>query len=133
MTDHTERDDPLHAEFALLKKSDAMRAPAFGTMLQQAKLAAAAVPAEPARTMVVHRSRRRFVVWGGPILLAAGLSALWVMPRRAADREFDRLVTEWSETTRSARHSPTDALLALPGSEFLGRMPAVGNAPGGRS
>lgn len=77
--------------------------------------------------------RRPVLRWAVPLALAAGIAAIVVVPRlpdRAADREFDRLVTEWSRTTEATRHAPTDALLSLPGVGLLGNMPPIGSGVG---
>lgn len=84
------------------------------------------------RAASVHR-RRPVLRWGVPLALAAAIAAIVVVPRlpdRAADREFDRLVTEWSRTTEATRHAPTDALLSLPGVGLLGNMPPIGSGVG---
>ncbi|MBC7898171.1 MAG: hypothetical protein H7066_22315 [Cytophagaceae bacterium] len=74
-------------------------------------------------------SRRRVLAWGAPLLVAAGLGAILVIPDRLKDQEFDRTVAEWSRTEGTFR-SPTDGLLAVPGSEFLGRGPSVAGSAG---
>jgi hypothetical protein len=58
------------------------------------------------------------------VIVAAGLGAILVIPDRLKDQEFDRTVEEWSRT-EAAMRSPTDGLLTVPGSEFLGRGPSI--------
>jgi hypothetical protein len=79
-----------------------------------------------------HRraARLRHVLWAGPLAIAAGLGAIYLLPVRtaesAADREFDRLVTEWTRTAAATSHVPTDGLLSVPGAELLDHATARG-------
>lgn len=128
MNEH-ERDTQLKAQFDAVRRADVHAAPAFGSMLARARQQAAHQHAD-ARIAPIGASRRwrpsRFMLWGGPMLAAAGLGALWVIPERMKDREFDRVVNEWAQTQASLT-SPTDGLLAVPGSEFL-TLPALGGS-----
>lgn len=77
--------------------------------------------------------RRPLMRWAVPLALAAGIGAIVFLPRlpdRAADREFDRLVSEWSRTSEATRHAPTDGLLDLPGFGLVEDMPAIGSGVG---
>ena len=120
MTDD-EFDDALRTRFEGLRRADAREAPPFAEMVARAR-AAAMPPAAPAPVL---RRRRSWAFIAAPLAAAAGL-ALWLAPGRAADREFERAVSEWSRTER-ALASPTDGLLAVPGSEYLRRLPIVGS------
>ena len=140
MKDDAELDERFLQRFAALKAEDRGALPPFGPMLARAR-----VQVDDTRPLTVvverapaalaapawHRPQRRLLIWAGPLLAAAGLGAIWILPQRAADREFDRVVSEWSRTSAATHRSPTDGLLALPGSEFLGGLPPVGTGPGG--
>lgn len=141
MTPDDELDELLRHRFAGVRDADARRAPAFGEMVARAR---AAIPAEPVVPMDVpnsvtrspivpaaprRRSPWRWVAAAAPLAVAAGLAGIWLAPSRAADREFERLVSEWSRTER-ALNAPTDGLLAVPGSEYLRRLPALGSGAG---
>lgn len=92
---------------------------------------------------VEHVSRsiapRHALRWAIPLAVAAGLAAIAYLPRqrdRVADREFDRLVSEWSRTSDATRNAPTDGLLATPAIGLMQNLPAIGSgvgAPRGRS
>lgn len=132
MTDERELDTQLRTRFEEMRRSDASSAPPFAPML--ARAVAAAAPAPKAVTPITplrHWSRGRLVMWGAPILVAASFGAIWVVPKSGTDREFERVVSEWSRT-EAALSSPTDALLAVPGSEFLGRVPSLGGSAMGK-
>jgi hypothetical protein len=129
MTNDHDFDTQLKEQFDKVRRADVHAAPAFGAMLARAR--AQAVQTQPAAGATPIRSARRWrpsrlVAWGGPVLVAAGLGALWVIPERLKDREFDRVVTEWAETEATLR-SPTDGLLTVPGSEFL-TLPSLGGS-----
>lgn len=132
MTDERELDIQLRTRFEAMRRSDAISAPPFAPMLARAISAVAPAPPAVARiTPVRHWSRGGLVRWGAPILLAAALAAIWIVPDSRKDREFERVVSEWSRTEAALR-SPTDALLAVPGSEFLGRLPSLGGSATGK-
>lgn len=134
MPDH-ELDDALRRRMAGLREADARHTPPFGEMMARARATIAnGTPAEVviAGPVVPTRAwlRRRTWIVGGPLLLAAGLAGIWLRPSLAADREFEKMVSEWSRTAARSLHSPTDGLLAVPGAEFLRRMPALGEGTG---
>jgi hypothetical protein len=135
MTPDDPRDALLQSRFAALRDDDARRAPAFADMLARARVAAADRPtaplvAPPPRAEPAAWRRPRTWAFVTPFAVAAGLAGLWLQPGRVADREFERVVSEWSRTAERSRHSPTDALLAVPGGEYLRRLPALGGGAG---
>lgn len=126
MTHDDELEQQLRPAFDGLRRADAQATPSFEAMLARARVQAVAPVASPA-----HQSPRRMWRWAAyaaPLAAAAGL-AVWLAPDRAGDREFERAVSEWSRTERSL---PTDGLLAVPGSEYLRRLPALGSGAGER-
>ena len=144
MTPDDDLDELLRHRFAGVRDADARRAPAFGEMVARAR---AAIPAEPVVPIEVRspatrspiapiapaapqrRSPWRWVAAAAPLAVAAPLARGWLAPRPAAPREFDRQGSEWSRTER-ALNAPTDGLLAVPGSEYLRRLPALGSGAG---
>jgi ferric-dicitrate binding protein FerR (iron transport regulator) len=130
MIDETREDEQLRAQFERLRSVDARSTPAFGPMLEAARAAAvtagssAAPAAGTTRRQAPRWYRSPVVVWGGPVLAAAGLGALWVLPDRLAERAFDEAVASYTETT--TMRSPTAGLLQVPGTEFLLGLPSVG-------
>jgi hypothetical protein len=127
MIDENELEARLRSHFGGQRAQDAVGAPAFGSMVARARAGVAATP-----TVLVPRwTRRRVIAWSAPLLVAAGLGAVLIIPDRLKDQEFDRTVAEWSRTEATFR-SPTDGLLAVPGSEFLGRGPSVTGPVAGR-
>ena len=141
MKGNAELDELLQQRFESQKRHDARHAPAFDAMLLRARQDAAALVPDAAHIRALsapsHRraARRRHVLWAGPLAIAAGLGAIYLLPVRtaesAADREFDRLVTEWTRTAAATSHVPTDGLLSVPGVELLGTMPLLGGGVGG--
>ncbi len=95
--------------------------------------------APPASHDLRSIARGRVLRWAIPLAAAAGLAAIAYLPRqhdRAADQEFDRLVSEWSRTSDATRNAPTDGLLATPAIGLMQNLPAIGSgvgAPRGRS
>lgn len=77
----------------------------------------------------LHRVVRSRWIWAGAsVAAAAAVAALMLFhPDARADREFERTVRDFAESTRWT--SPTDVLLELPGSEIMKSIPRVG-APG---
>lgn len=132
MTDHDEGDDLLLREgFRRLREEDARVAPSFATLMAGARNDVAAGEQEGAAGPVspdpVRPTRRNpWVRWLPPVAAAAVLGAVLLSGSGKADREFDRVVNEWSQTARVALHSPTDRLLAVPGSQYLRSMPRLG-------
>ncbi|MFN0099518.1 MAG: hypothetical protein ACKVS7_12645 [Gemmatimonadaceae bacterium] len=144
MTQDDELEQQLRPAFDALRHADAQATPAFDGVLARARAQAAAQPAaqavaqaaaqaapqaevavgEPARRAT--RGPWRLVAYAAPLAAAAGL-ALWLAPDRAADREFERAVTDWSRTERAL---PSDGLLAVPGSEYLRQLPVLGIGAG---
>lgn len=128
MTAHDDIDDRLRERFARLREADASEAPPFAEMIARARARASQegpVADSTESVGVVPRTRgvrRRWPLAAIPIAIAAGVAFLFVNPDRAADREFERVVSEWSRTER-ALSTPTDGLLAVPGSEYLRRLP----------
>ncbi len=131
-----EIDSLLQQRFARLRDEDARRAPDFSEMVGRARRDSAeagesTAPATPRGARTARPgARRRVLRWVVPMAVAAGLAAIAILPDRGADREFDRLVTEWSRTSEATRQAPTDGLLSLPGVGLLGGMPAVGSGVG---
>jgi len=143
MTPDDPLDELLQSRFAALRDDDARRAPAFADLVARARAAAAERPTAPGATpgaapsaapplVAAPAAWRRPRTWAfaAPFAIAAGLAGLWLQPSRVADREFEKVVSEWSRTTERSRHSPTDALLTVPGGEYLRRLPAVGGGAG---
>lgn len=138
MTDELQTDRVLRQLFEAQRERDAASAPAFAAMRDAARRMAEAadnvsthhipVDARPGRI----RPLRRALLWGAPLLVAAGLAIAILRPETAAnqsaDREFEALVSEWSRTAALTQRSPTDRLLSLPGSEFLRGTPSVGSS-----
>lgn len=131
MTNPDEGDDLLLREgFRKLREEEGQAAPAFAALMARARSeansgeepSAGVVP--PNRTLTAHPNR--WVRWLPPLVAAAMVGAVLLSGSRNADREFDRLVNEWSQTARLALHSPTDRLLAVPGSQYLRSVPRVG-------
>lgn len=130
MSDDPQLDERLRQHFGARRAEDARRAPAFAAMLTTAQEATPDVSAMATPSTVVRATPRRWRprVWAValPVLAAAGL-LLMLRPRESrADREFEALVTEWSRTTAETRSAPTDALLSLPGDQYLRGMPTLG-------
>lgn len=111
-------DSDLRRHFATLRAEDARKTPAFGEMLANAQRRTQDRVAVPP---LARWSQKRTWAVAGPLIAAASFAAVWFLPRRAADREFERVVAEWSRTTQHS--SPTDQLLSFPGAEMLGQFP----------
>lgn len=133
MTSEPDFDQALRQGFEGIRKADAERAPDFSVMIARARAEAAAMPVTtpaPAASAAVadvrwFRSTKRLVLFGAPLAAAAAL-ALWFRPVSKADREFEQAVAEWSRTAARTASTPTDGLLAVPGSEFLRGTPMDG-------
>lgn len=130
MTPNDEIDELLRARFAGLREADARQVPAFGAMIARARTQIEAEPAVPPRPAAPAPATRwrpwRWALAATPLAAAAAVAAIWLAPSRVAEREFERVVAEWSRTER-ALTAPTDGLLAVPGSEYLRRLPAIGS------
>jgi hypothetical protein len=124
-------DERLRAHFASLREADACLAPDRAAMIARARAAAmrpqhndatrgAMSLAHPASRDT--RAQWRLVAWSAPLLVAAALVAVIVRSPSRADREFEAVVREWSTTSQQLA-TPTDQLLALPGSEYLHSLP----------
>jgi hypothetical protein len=127
MSDDPQLDEQLTHYFGAQRAADARSAPPFAAMYEaaQAEVREGTAMATPVRA-TRRRWRTRVFVFALPLLAAAGF-VLMLRPRESrADREFDALVTEWSRTTADTRSSPTDALLSLPGDQYLRGMPTLG-------
>jgi len=136
MSHDDELDRQLRPAFDALRRADAKAAPSFDAMFAAARAQAdaqadvqpdahAGVQPDAHADVQPRLSPRRYWKWAAvaaPLAAAAAL-AIWLVPQRAGDREFERAVAEWSRTDRSL---PTDGLLAVPGSEYLRRLPALG-------
>lgn len=120
MMDDRELEQEVRAGFHAMRRVDRAQTPDFSSMMARARAAAD----RPAPRVVARSWSKRLLLIGGPALVAAGLAGLFIVPQRLKDREFDRVVMEWSRTDATL-HSPTDRLLAVPGSEFLGSSPSV--------
>jgi hypothetical protein len=146
MTDRHDREDELLREgFRRVRVEEEATAPSFAALMARARsgvtpgevavgeISAAATPASAAPGDIpsppvpsIPVTRIRWRRWLPPLVAAAALAAVLIPESGRADREFDRLVNEWSETARVALHSPTDRLLAVPGSQYLRSVPSVG-------
>lgn len=120
MMDDRELEQEIRAGFHAMRSTDRAQTPDFASTVARARLAVD----RPIARAVARSWHKRLLLIGGPALVAAGLAGLFIVPGRLKDREFDRVVLEWSRTDATL-HSPTDALLAVPGSEFLGSTPSV--------
>lgn len=134
MIDPDDGEEGLREGFRRLREEEARAAPSFAAMMARARsgtLTGEEIPgAPPAPTSTedtLSVRRNRWIRWLPPLAAAAALSTLLLSGSREADREFDRLVTEWSQTSRVALHSPTDRLLTVPGSQYLRSLPTLGS------
>lgn len=124
MTRDDEVDVQLREQFQSLQRDDAAQAPSFADTIGRAR-AAAAQGGTRGAARGVSKKRWRWAMVLVPAAAAAGFVALWLGPARAADREFERAVSEWSRAGGQLA-SPTDGLLAVPGLEYLRRIPPLG-------
>lgn len=143
-----EGDERLREAFRTLREEEVGGAPSFSALMARARsealaeeapararpdardpLGASTPAAPPARVEGWAPRRHPWIRWLPPLAAAAAVAAILLSGGRSADREFDRLVGEWSRTSRVALHSPTDRLLAVPGAQFLRSVPLVGAAP----
>lgn len=146
MTDRHDREDELLREgFRRVRDEEEAAAPSFAALMARARSGIAAgevatgavppaadpssatpgeIPSAPVPSVPVTRIRWRR--WLPPLVAAAAMAAVLVHGSGGADREFDRVVNEWSQTARVALHSPTDRLLTVPGSQYLRSVPRVG-------
>lgn len=130
--EHDDLDEALHRHFSALREADRRDAPSFEEMIARARADVAAGQGVAGSDMVAGTRRRhpwRRMALAAPVAAAAAVAAIWLAPGRAADREFERAVSEWSRTERTL-DAPTDALLRVPGSEYLRRLPALGAGAG---
>lgn len=125
MTSEPDFDQTLRRDFQGLREGDALRAPDFGLMIARARVEAAAVPPAPPQRTPWLQSGKRVLLFGAPLAAAAALG-IWFRPTSAADREFEQAVAAWSQTAARTATSPTDGLLAVPGTEFLRGTPIDG-------
>ncbi len=146
MTDRHDREDELLREgFRRVREEEEATAPSFAALMARARSGITAgetaaglhppvgAPGTASAGEIPHLQGPavpgtgiRWRRWLPPLLAAAALSAVLIQGSGRADREFDRVVNEWSETARVALHSPTDRLLAVPGSQYLRSVPSVG-------
>jgi ferric-dicitrate binding protein FerR (iron transport regulator) len=129
MTNEPDFDQTLRRDFQRLREDDGLRTPDFGAMLARARADVAAAPpmSAPVAPSVTPwlRSGRRVLLVGAPLAAAAALG-IWFRPTNAADREFEQAVAAYSQTAARTSTSPTDGLLAVPGTEFLRGTPIDG-------
>lgn len=111
-----------------LRRADARATPSFDVMMARARAEADATRVTPTSSPASPRRYWRWAAFAAPLAAAAAV-ALWLAPSDAGDLEFERAVSEWSRTERPL---PTDGLLAVPGSEYLRRLPALGSSAGER-
>lgn len=121
----------LKALFQELREKDEGRAPSFEQLMAGVREDAAGAGARPGPVAARHRRKRAFprLAWGGSLLAAAAAgAALLLLPGRGtSDAEFVTAVRSYStDPAGGAWRSPTDALLALPGSEVLSTLPSIG-------
>lgn len=140
MTARDELHEQLRRHYSAARDADAREAPPFAAMLSRARAAASeALPESAPEPMAGarpaperwSRGRRRWA-WAlaaTPLAVAAGLAAILLSPSRSAERDFERTVAEWSRVERTLT-LPTDGLLAVPGSEYLRRLPVLGTGAG---
>ena len=149
MKDRDDREDELLREgFRRVREEEEAAAPSFAALMARARSGITpgenpgGIPAEPSPARApgtatpeelpdlpgdtIPLGRVRWGRWLPPLLAAAALAAVLIQGSGRADREFDRVVNQWSETARVALHSPTDRLLAVPGSQYLRSVPSVG-------
>jgi hypothetical protein len=131
-------DPEIRELFQELRSRDERRTPGFREMLAEAR--EEAVQGTVGGDVEWHWGRRvrRRVMWGGSLLAAAAAAIVLLLPGRGrTEAEFERAVRSYSASSAGgAWRSPTDALLALPGSEVLTTLPRVGGrrwpaGPGG--
>jgi hypothetical protein len=119
-------DPELERAFQAMRAEDRLHTPDVARMLARARAdAARATPMPPP-----HPFRRRsWIRWGIPgvsVALAAALAAILLTGGEEPPvDDFDRVVLAYVESSASW-HSPTDALLRVPGDEMLRTVPRVG-------
>ena len=119
------QDPDLRALFRALREEEEVKAPSFPRVLSEAKNALdRPEPQTVAGSSSVWFSRRR-LAWGGSLLAAAAVAAVWLLPSRGtSDAEFVLAISAFSSNPAAgAWRSPTDALLEVPGSEVLNTRP----------
>jgi len=125
-------DAELRERFQQLRSEERAAAPDFAELVERARAGSdpgagiAGRDSRTARPGGLHRVLRSPWIWaGGSVVAAAAVAALMLLhPGARADREFERTVREFAESTRWT--SPTDMLLELPGSEIMKSIPRVG-------
>lgn len=153
MTDRDQRsDEELGEAFRRLQARDGERRPSFAAMMARARDLAGEEAADqrghdalspevgplPAAAPVPERTpsvgptplrprRGGQMRWIPSFVAAAVVAALLISGRGRDDRAFDRLVDDWSRTAQVALQSPTDRLLAVPGSQYLRSVPQLGS------
>jgi len=145
-------DGELQELFRGLRAQEGETVPSFASMVARAREAAAEEPADPQEGGEELRGGsplpgappvREWAPAGGttprpprgggrmrwipPLVAAAVVATLLISQRGRDDREFDRLVNDWSRTAQVALQSPTDRLLAVPGSQYLRSVPQLGS------
>ncbi len=122
------QDPDLRALFQALKDEDEGKAPSFPRLLSEAKEAHGRPVSTPAAGPSSVWFSRRKLAWGGSLLAAAAVAAVWLLPSRGtSDAEFVLAISAFSSNPAAgAWRSPTDALLELPGSEVLTTRPKLG-------
>ncbi len=124
MNDERPRDPELESAFQALKSDDRRRTPDVVTMLARARGEAARHTTAP-----LPFRRRGWVRWGisgMSVAMAAALAAILLTRGDTAPvDDFDRVVLAYLESS-STWHSPTDALLRVPGDEMIRTVPRVG-------
>jgi hypothetical protein len=125
MTSEPDFEQTLRRDFQGIREGDAQRAPDFAAMIARARVEAAAAPRVATQEPRWIRSAKRTLFIGAPLAAAAALG-IWFRPTSTADREFEQAVAAWSQTAARTASSPTDGLLAVPGTEFLRGTPIDG-------
>lgn len=123
------QDPDLRALFRELREEDEGRAPSFQELWAGVRGRAPDGGAGRGGGRRVRGHIPRRLAWGGSLLAAAAATAaLLLLPARGgSDAEFVTAVRSFSANTAGgAWRSPTDALLALPGSDVLTKRPNIG-------
>ena len=133
-------DRDLRELFQELREEDRVRAPDFQDMLARVQEEVSGhdsssdvrelhPQADLLDKTVAKRRITRRLAWGGSLLAAAcATTLLLIQLPNSPDAEFERVVQSFSSDPASgAWRSPTDALLDLPGAEFLSTIPSIGS------
>jgi hypothetical protein len=123
-----QQDPDLRALFRALREEDEGKAPSFPRLLSKVKNAQDGSDSPSEAVPSSGWLSRRRLAWGGSLLAAAAVAAIWLLPSQGtSDAEFVMAISAFSSNPAAgAWRSPTDALLELPGSEVLNTRPKLG-------